>query len=341
MMLGSITLVAVLQGARTDVPHGTVPEASAIMRYADALARCAADVEIVLVASGVSAGTALMLKAFASTIPDLTVVFLSQSVHDDVARLVGIEHAVGDAVLFADVMRDDPADLPSLLGPLCDGYDLVIADPAGRSAHKAGRRRALVYPTLFRLLTGTVLERRPTGLRVLTRAASLHVSGRPDAEMVLRARTLGPTFPAKLISLPPGRRPPAPSARHTWAQAIGLLLSTSALPLRGASYAAALGGLLSALYSLYVFAVFLLKNDVAAGWTTLSFQLSGMMFVFSVVLLFLSEYVIQIYAGAPPRSRRHLVVREVRSALSRRAERLNVVDAEGRFQLGKPAWLET
>lgn len=120
-----------------------------------------------------------------------------------------------------------------------------------------------------------------------------------------------------------------------------MLLSVSTLPLRGASYAALLGGGLSALYSVYVFAVFLLKRDVAAGWTTLSLQLSGMMFVFSIVLLFISEYIIQIHAGAPPRSRRFLVLRELRSPLSRRTQRLNVVDAEGRFQLGKPEWLDS
>jgi hypothetical protein len=93
------------------------------------------------------------------------------------------------------------------------------------------------------------------------------------------------------------------------------------------------------LYSVYVFCIYLIKADVVEGWTTLSLQLAGMMFIFSVVLLFLSEYVIQIHSASPPRSRRYLVMRELRSPLSRRTQRLNVVDAEGRFQLGKPAWL--
>jgi hypothetical protein len=332
-MIGSITLVGVVQG--------TVPAAAALTRYADALARCSADVEIVLVASGSAAAAALRLKALAASVPDLTVVFLSQRVHDDVARLVGIEHAVGDAVLFADVSHDDPADLPALLAPLHDGYDLVVADRDPLDPGRMGQRQVRAFAALFRLLTGAAPELRPTGLRILSRAASLHVAGRPDAELAVRARTLGPSFPAMVVGLAQGGQPPAKPRRHSWPQAMGLLLSVSALPLRGASYAAALAGMLSVLYSLYVFAVFLLKRDVAAGWTTVSLQLSGMMFIFSVVLLFLSEYVIQIYAGAPPRSRRHLVVRELRSPLSRRTERLNVVDAEGRFQLGKPAWLES
>lgn len=95
------------------------------------------------------------------------------------------------------------------------------------------------------------------------------------------------------------------------------------------------------LYSVYVFCVYLFKADVAEGWTTLSLQLASMMLVFSVVLLFLSEYVIQIHSASPPRSRRYLVVRELRSPLSRRTQRLNVVDGEGRFELGRPIWLLT
>ncbi len=326
-MIGSVTLVAVVQDR--------VPGAAALQRFADVLAGCAADLETVLVVSGAASAAVLELKALAAQAPDLTVVFLAEPVHDDVARLVGIEHAVGDAVVFADLLRDDPVSLPALLAALDHGYDLVVAD-----AGMPGRRGSSLYAAAFRLLTGAVPELRPTGLRVLSREASLHVAGRADAELAMRSRSLGPSFPATVTRVPAWTGVASQPKRHSVAKAVGLLLSASTLPLRGASYAAALGGVLSALYSVYVFGVFLLKRDVAAGWTTLSLQLSGMMFIFSVVLLFVSEYVIQIYAGAPPRSRRHLVVRELRSPLSRRTERLNVVDAEGRFQLGAPAWLD-
>jgi hypothetical protein len=317
------------------VVQGQTPRPAALRRFSDALAECAGDVETVLVVGGVSGAAVLELKALALHEPDLTIVFLSEPVHDDMARLVGIEHAVGDAVVFADLLRDDPACLPPLLAQLKEGYDLVVAD-AGAGA----RRGSWLYAALFRSLTGAAPELRPTGLRVLSREASLHVAGRADAELAVRARSLGPSFPSKVMRVPALTGEAPQPVRHSWPKALGLLLSASTLPLRGASYAAALGGVLSALYSVYVFGVFLLKRDVAAGWTTLSLQLSGMMFIFSVVLLFVSEYVIQIYAGAPPRSRRYMVVRELRSPLSRRTERLNVVDAEGRFQLGAPAWLQ-
>lgn len=117
-----------------------------------------------------------------------------------------------------------------------------------------------------------------------------------------------------------------------------MLLSVNAMPLRLSSFAALVGGILSVLYSFYIFGVYMLKSEVVEGWTTISLQLAAMMFIFSLVLLFISEYVIQIHSASPPRSRRYLVVRELRSPLSRRSNRRNIVDAEGTYQLGKPSW---
>jgi hypothetical protein len=332
--LTSLTIVAVIDGA--------VPAAATLERFAAAAAAMVQDIELVLVVTEVEGDAALRLKALADAVPDLTIVFLAEHVHGDLARLVGIDHAVGDFVLFADVMADDPALLPSLLAPLADGYDVVIGDRGrSRRARSAIDRLLLrAYGALFKVIAGAPLELEPTGLRVFSRAASLHVAGHATAELKLRARWIGRSFPTVVVPMPAYASDPKRGARHPRSKALALLLSASTLPLRGASYAALLGGVLSAVYSVYVFGVFLWKRDVAAGWTTLSLQLAGMMFIFSIVLLFLSEYVIQIYASAPPRSRRSLVVREVRSPLSRRAQRLNVVDGDGQFQLGKPAWLD-
>ena len=333
-LVGSMTVVGVV--------GEVAPEAAMLERLAGVLGSRVGEFEVVLVANGSGAAAALALKGLVGVVPDLTVVFLAEAVHDDVARLVGIEHAVGDFVLFCDVLRDEAASLPVVLAPLAEGYDLVVAERGdereGRSALE--RRLIEVFGAAYSRMTGGVFDVQPTGLRVLSRAAALNVAGRPDAELRLRMREIGAGFPAKTVVV----AAPVLAARerrvgHGWSKGVGLLLSASTLPLRGASYAAMVGGGLSVVYSFYVFGVYLFKRDVAAGWTTLSLQLSAMMFVFSVVLLFLSEYVIQIHAASPPRSRRFLVVRELRSPLSRRRGLLNVVDGEGRFQVGKPDWL--
>ncbi len=335
-MLTSLTIVTVVNDRVVDIP--------AFNRFVDVLEGQATDFDFVLVANAVSTDLALQLKSLVAAVPDTTVVFLGERVHDDLARLVGIEHAIGDYLLFCDMTSNDSDLLSSVLAPLAAGYDLVVGDlPASRvpKRHMSARLFTRLYVKLYAIMTGVELERRPTGLRVLSRAAALFLAGRPNSELLVRARNIGHGFPATSVPIE-SRALPAPrepGLGHSWSKGIGMLLSVSTMPLRGASYAALLGGTLSILYSLYVFSVYLFKPDVAAGWTTISMQLAAMMFIFSLVLLFISEYIIQIHSASPPRSRRYLVLRELRSPLSRRSARLNIVDSEGRFQMGQPSWL--
>jgi hypothetical protein len=126
------------------------------------------------------------------------------------------------------------------------------------------------------------------------------------------------------------------SLRQDLARAARLLTTGSSTLLRASSYLALVGGIASAVYAFYVIAVFLLVPQVEPGWTTLSLQLSGMLLLFSVQFLLLAENVIHISANSGISNRRHHIIRELRSPLSRRSARLNIVDQEGRFQLGAP-----
>jgi hypothetical protein len=334
-VLASLTVVVVVEEAIA--PHQT------FARLAEVLQLQCTDFDLVLVANGIDTATGLCLKEFVSSEPDTTVVFLSSRVHRDVARLVGTEHAVGDYVLFFDPAEHDVTAVPALLAPLRGGYDLVVGEAPDLVVLRHAWSRMLfeTYLRLYRRAAGVELERQPSGLRVLSRAAALFVASHPNGELLLRARNIGSAFPATSveISLLGPIVKQARTEGKDWSRGLSLLLSASSVPLRGASYVAVLGGVLSVLYSLYVVTIFLFKPDVAAGWTTISLQLSALMFIFSLLFLFLSEYVIQIHAANPPRSRRYLVLRELRSPLSRRSRRLNVVDTRGRFHLGAPAEL--
>jgi len=333
--LASLTVISTV--------NDLVADTSAFDRVTAVLTQYATEFDFVLVANAVDQESTLRLKDLINQIPDLTVVFLGDKVHDDVARLIGIEHAVNDYVLLFDMARDNPSVLPALLGPLDDRLDMAVGNPSGQNLpHHSYVYRVLfgVYSRIYAAMTGVELGRVWTGPRVLSREAALFILGRPNAEFLLRARDIGSGFVSRVIALPPApSAPPSPPRRrHSLSSGIAMLLSVNAMPLRVSSYVALCGGLLSALYGVYVFAVYMLKSDVVEGWTTTSLQLAAMMFVFSLVLMFISEYVIQIHSASPPRSRRYLVVRELRSPLTRRSNRRNIVDAEGAYQLGKPGW---
>jgi membrane protein implicated in regulation of membrane protease activity len=170
--------------------------------------------------------------------------------------------------------------------------------------------------------------------RLYSRAAARYISNHPSGEMLLRSDAAIGGFPADRILLPADAVPPTTRlTRSVIGRGLRSLVASSSAPLRLATAVAILTGLLSLLYSLYVVIVYFVVSDVAAGWTTLSLQTAGMMFLLSVMLAILSEYVIAIYHSLAPR-RRHVVARELRSQRHRHSGRINVVDAEGAFHLG-------
>lgn len=296
------------------------------------------DFEFILVANDVSEPVSLVLKSLVEQLPDSLAVFLGERVHGDMARLVGIDHAVSDHVLFVTPTNAEIAHLDDLAAPLTAGMDLVVTDAPG--VPDRGLLFA-VFRKLFRWTTGKTFEGSRPAFRIMSRAAALYVSSRADGEVLIRARQLGSGFPAASITVPgiAPTRSPGGTLVGDIARGLRLITTSSTKLLRVSAYLGVVGGIASVIYAGYVLAVYALVADVQPGWTTTSLQLSGILFFFSLQFLLLSEHVIQIAASNPGGNRRHIVIRELRSRLSRRSARLNVVDQEGRFQLGAPPHL--
>jgi hypothetical protein len=111
--------------------------------------------------------------------------------------------------------------------------------------------------------------------------------------------------------------------RESLSRGIQLVTSSSESPLRLATTLSAVGAFASLAYSIYVVFIWAIKEDVAPGWASLSLQQSGMFFLISLVLLVLSEYVLEISrkANSGPA---YYIADEFTSAKLTRKERLNV-----------------
>jgi hypothetical protein len=321
------------------VADDVVSDRALLARWGNALAEFFTDVELVIIANGVSGPVALELEALVADIPDLTIHFLAERIDRDTAQLVGLDSAIGDWILLAEPHSERLSVLRELINSLRDGYQVVVAlgeEPGGRGPLYIVL--AAMYFRLYHALTGrTVLNPRPV-LRLYSRAAALYLAGSADGEMLLRLGTIAGGFPA-FLGRWPGLAPDYFSGRD-WRAAVakGLqaLVSVTSAPLRLASVIALVSGVLSLVYSLYVVGMYLFKPGVEPGWTTLSLQISGMMFLFSVLFALMAEYMLGIYRGLPPR-RRYVITREVRSSSRRHSRRLNVINEEGDFlHLGMP-----
>lgn len=329
--LSSVTIVIVAR----HVPF----ERMLVDRLIEALQTRFHDVETVIVANGLSADESVRVKMAAETIPDCTVLFLGEEIHDDVARLLGIDHAISDFVFFATPLQSQIDALPAMIAPLRQGVDVVIGESEGGVKTTRGPMSTTLFDAfrgVYKLLAGVPYEAQSPTFRIFSRAAALYVAGRRDGEVLVRARSLAQGFPSVVIPVADAVRVPVPSVspRVAVAKALRLILTGSATPLRLTSYLGFGGGIIAVLYGTYAIMVFFLKKNVEPGWTTLSLLLSAMMFVFSAQFLFLSEYLVQILSAVPSSSRRQLVAREFRGPLTSRGARLNVVDGGGDFQLG-------
>lgn len=334
-IVGPLSSVSVVVVAVDECPSLTVLET-----FADRLGTFFQDIEFVIVGNDLAPPASVQLKALSEELPDSLVLFLGERVHEDLARLIGIDHAVSDYVLFATPTINEAQSIHLLEHPLRAGADVVI----GRSA--TTRKRGLferllfsIFQRLFRWTTRIVFEDEPPPFRMLSRAAALYVATRKEGEVLIRASAIGSGFPSAEIALLDysAPRPRKSSALESVARGARFITTGSTMLLRLSSYLALSAGVASALYGVYVVFVYMLVPDVEPGWTTLSLQLAGMLLVFSIQFLLLSEHVLQMSGTGGIGNRRHYIIRELRGPLSRRSRRLNIVDEEGRFQLGAPS----
>ncbi|MFC1458343.1 hypothetical protein ACETIH_16890 [Microvirga arabica] len=302
-----------------------------------ALCKVAADHEIVIIANAVTANVAQGLRAIIDQVANVTVHFLAQRVDRDTAVLVGIDHALGDWVVVLTPTAEEIAGLPQVLekaGP----YEIVFAGARLEiDIPTTYRRIARIYFKLYELVSGSAIDWPAPRIRVYSRAAARYLTGLLDGEFALRSLSFSGTFPGtrEVITGLPESDLELPGLARALRKALRGLVHVSAAPLRITIAAALFAGFIALLSSIYAVLVYIFKENVEPGWTTLSLQISVMMFLFSVMFALLAEYVLKVYRTLVPRQRA-TVVRELRSPLRQKTDRLNVIDSDGSFQLGAP-----
>ncbi len=288
-----------------------------------------ADVETIFVTTAET--SILEMKKLVAKIPDATCIALNEHLDVDSARLVGIETAVGDFVILVTPSPLFVSKLPELLHELDVGYDVILMSITERKPRLIQR---IAYRVLSKL-AGAELSPEFAHLALLSREAALYLLSWQNAEILLKARTIRPGFATKRIFVdsPPNLEQRRPFL-HRAGRAARILIDMGAAPVRLMGLVSIASSLLSLVYAVYVVLVYFFKPDIAAGWTTLSLQTAGMMFLFSIMFWLLSEHVVQIHSVLASRRRRRVIVRELRSEQTHRPGRLNVVDERGEHRFG-------
>jgi glycosyltransferase involved in cell wall biosynthesis len=299
-----------------------------IKSVAEVASSVCSDYEVVIVVNGSSDATCEILHQMTSSgaEPNLQVYILAGRVDDLTANWVGIENSLGDIVICLDPLHDDINLLGSLAREVVNGNDIVFTQ---RTFSKA--RRNLASTSLYRLFgrvskfsTGIDLDSYSARFIAISRRVVNYLLQFPDPQNKFRNLASTSGFSRTSISVANSdEKRNSIRLRQSVPRGIKLVTSSTESPMRLATALSALGAFSSLLYSAYILLVWISKSDIAPGWVSLSMQQSGMFFLISLVLLVLSEYVLEISrkANAGPS---YYIAKELTSSRITRKERLNV-----------------
>jgi len=251
--------------------------------------------EIVLVDDGSSDGTPALVLPLLMKIKRVRYMRLSRPFGRDAALSAGIESAIGDFVVTMDPRTDPIDDIPPMI-ELCRKNGGIVHGVAENPSTRSLTREWLgsAFRSYCRRHLGVDIKRGVSDFRVMSRQAVNALLQVREQSRYLRVLTLTLGYQHEFFPYSIQAREGGPRLT-TWraevATAIDLLAANTRHPLRMVTVAGLLGASLNLLYAGYVVVIFLIKPNVAAGWTTLSLQSSGMFFFVCLILAVLSEYV--------------------------------------------------
>ena len=141
-----------------------------------ALAPTALEWEVVFVDDGSTDGSYRELVRLHAAHLNVRVVRLRRNFGKAAALAAGIDVAAGDVIVTMDAdLQDDPAEIPSLLAKLDEGYDVVSGWKCDRHDPFVRRFVSRIYNTATRLATGVKLHDMNCGLKVYRTEVFDHV----------------------------------------------------------------------------------------------------------------------------------------------------------------------
>jgi len=285
--------------------------------------------EIVLVDNHSSDGTDRKVEALLAKAPNIRLIRLSRRRGMEVALSAALDHCVGDYVVTMDLRLDPISLVSAIVDSMVNGDDVVIGhyrNPRGSAAHRMFN--AMTCKLAGRFL-GTTLNPN-TGYflgfsrRAVNSLVRIHSKSR---FIVYDSRIVG--FRNAVIDYDQQWRAGASHAQESALRGglnrVKMVIAHSLRPLRLAAALGLVAAFMNLLYLLYIFAVALLKRNIAEGWLTTSLTHTVMFLTLFLILAILAEYVGRILEESKEQPL-YFVEQETSSAVSCYSkERLNVV----------------
>lgn len=255
--------------------------------------------EIIVIDNALSGAAVQRVATMLGELPCIRLIRLSREYGYDTALMAGIQGAIGDYVVLANPSLDPISEIPGIVEKN-KSYDIVngVAAVAEDTMLRSGAGRQLFYWYNRRHL-GINIPANATYFIALSRRAvrSIAATNRHDGHIRHLIRQVG--YGCETYRYETKEDPTQSHSLKTGVfEALDIVTSHSTQPLRFMSWIGVLASAINLFYAFYVLCVALFKQDIAAGWTTMSLQLSGMFFLLFMFMVILAEYIGKILKEA-------------------------------------------
>jgi dolichol-phosphate mannosyltransferase len=324
-MPASDTFVSVVVALRddADVLEAFVAETTAVLESSYA------NFELVLVDDGSTDGTTRVVDGLLARFKCVRYLRLARRYGREIAVAAGLDGVIGDWVVVMDPARDPPSLIPDMVSRARAASGIVLGSSTARGAEPLWYRAgSAVFHAIARRVLRQPIPAHVSHFNCLSRQAVNAITRMRDQSRYLRLLADHVGVESERFEYRPVERRDCPRAPSFWeavGAAVGMLTAHSAQPLRFFSTLGVLASGMNLAYMGYVVAIYLFKDRVAEGWTTMSLQMSFMFFLVFLLLAALGEYVGRILVETRERPLYHVLEERNSNVLVVDADRRNVV----------------
>ena len=299
-----------------------------------------ANYELVLVDDGSDDNTVLRLAPLLGELECIRLIRLSRRFGEEIAIFAGLDAVIGDFTVVMLPNWDPPMLIPEIVARARRGSEVVFGVTENRGGESFFVRiGSAVFDWYCSRVLKLDLPKNSTQFRVLSRQVVNAVTQVKNSYRYLRVLTANVGFQRESFLYQPinrRRQPGRTGFLDAVAMATDIMVTSSRHPLRFASWLGVMAATVNMLYAGYIVAVYLFKNDVAEGWTTLSMQNAVMFFFVFLIMTVTSEYIGHILVETIDRPLYYVLEERTSSVLIADEGRKNVVYESAARASGEP-----
>jgi len=284
--------------------------------------------EIVLIDNFSNDGTPSIVENILKEVDCVRYIRLPRQHDEEVAISAGLDTVIGDFVVIMSPSLDPPELIPEVVEYAKTSNGVVFGVLKNRKGQGIFTR---IGTKLFYWYAKKVLKlnmpENTTDLRVLSRKVVNAIIKIKESNRYLTLLSTYTGFSSETFhyTQKQGGRKKKKSFLRQLRFAKNIVVSNSIHPLRFVTFIGFTASLLNFLYLLYIVAIYILKDDIAEGWTTVSFQNASMFFMIFLILTVLSEYIGEILKESKSRPLYYVSDEKCSSVLVSDENRLNIV----------------